>query len=56
MGIDLVYVDETLPLLALVARVFYGGKIAMTIADFFVDVYLGNSKGVAVVRNLDRQQ
>jgi len=43
MGVDMVYVDETLPLLALIARIFFGGKIAMTIADFFVDVYMQNN-------------
>ncbi len=34
-----VYIDETIPLAAPLARLFYGPRVAMTIADFFIDIY-----------------
>lgn len=43
MGIDAVFVDETLPLCALIVRIFYGKKVAMTIADFFLAIYFGKA-------------
>jgi glycosyltransferase involved in cell wall biosynthesis len=39
-GVDAVYIDETIPLTALIARVFFGPRVAITVADFFVDIYL----------------
>lgn len=39
MGVSAVYMDETLPLAPLVARVFFGPKVAITVADFFLAVY-----------------
>ncbi len=38
-GIRAVYIDETIPLTAPLARLFFGRHVAMTIADFFVDMY-----------------
>lgn len=38
-GIRAVYIDETIPLSALLARVFFGRRIAITVADFFTDIY-----------------
>jgi glycosyltransferase involved in cell wall biosynthesis len=39
MGVDAVFMDETLPLSALIVRTFYGQKVAMTVADFFMTIY-----------------
>lgn len=38
-GIRAVYIDETVPLTAWLARMFYGPRVAQTVADFFIDVY-----------------
>ncbi|HMP75537.1 MAG TPA: glycosyltransferase [Kiritimatiellia bacterium] len=40
LGIRAVYIDETVPLAAPLARVFFGRNVAITIADFFTDIYL----------------
>lgn len=40
MGIDAVYLDETIPLTAGLARAFFGRRVAITVADFFTDIYL----------------
>ena len=37
---DIVFIDETIPLSAFIARIFYGPNVAVTIADFFTDIYL----------------
>jgi glycosyltransferase involved in cell wall biosynthesis len=42
MGIDAVYIDETVPLTAGLARLFFGRRVAITVADFFTDIYLNN--------------
>lgn len=42
MGISAVYIDETLPLTPLLARVFYGRNVVVTVADFFLDAYFGH--------------
>lgn len=38
-GVDLVYIDETLPFSASLARIFFGRRVVITVADFFVDIY-----------------
>ena len=38
-----VYIDETIPFTALIARVFAGPQVALTVADFFVDIYFTGS-------------
>jgi phosphatidylinositol alpha-1,6-mannosyltransferase len=38
-----VYIDETLPLAALLAKIFYGPQVAITVADFFPEIYWGKS-------------
>ena len=57
LGVSLVYIDETIPLAAPVARLFLHGRLAMTIADFFVDIYMGQSPFLrplaALIRRLD---
>lgn len=40
LGIDAVYIDETIPLTAGLARAFFGRRVAVTVADFFTDIYL----------------
>ncbi|MFA5042834.1 MAG: glycosyltransferase [Kiritimatiellia bacterium] len=40
LGINLVYIEETIPLSAMIARIFFGNKVAITIADFFVNIYM----------------
>lgn len=56
-GIAAVYIDETMPLTAPLARLFFGPKVAMTIADFFVDVYAEHNAFVratgALIKRLD---
>jgi glycosyltransferase involved in cell wall biosynthesis len=37
--VQAVYIDETVPLAAPLARLFFGPQVAVTIADFFVDIY-----------------
>lgn len=37
--IDAVYIDETIPLSAALTRFFFGKKTAITVADFFADIY-----------------
>ena len=39
MGIRAIYIDETVPLVAPLARCFFGSRVAITIADFFIDIY-----------------
>lgn len=39
MGVDAVWLDETLPLSALILRVFYGRNASVTVADFFMTIY-----------------
>lgn len=43
MGVDAIYIDETVPLTAGLARLFFGRRVAITVADFFTDVYLNTS-------------
>lgn len=38
-GVRAVYIDETIPFTALLARLFFGRAVAITVADFFVDIY-----------------
>lgn len=40
MGMHAVYLDETIPLSAGLARWFFGPRVAITVADFFTDIYL----------------
>lgn len=57
LGIRAVYIDETVPLAAPIARLFFGRNVAITIADFFTDIYLsgGGLKGLLAraIRALD---
>ena len=39
MKIDAIFWDETLPWGALITRIFYGRKICITVADFFLTIY-----------------
>ncbi len=41
--IDAVYIDETLPLSALLAKIFFGPKTAVTVTDFFLNIYGGKT-------------
>jgi glycosyltransferase involved in cell wall biosynthesis len=40
MGVRAVYMDETIPLTAFLARLFFGRRVAVTVADMFMDIYL----------------
>ena len=51
LGIDAIYIDETIPLTAPLALKHFGPKVAFTIADMFVDIYF---KGNALFRLLGR--
>ncbi len=52
-----VYIDETVPLTAALARLFFGRRVAFTVADFFMDIYADRRPLLrpvaAVVRRLD---
>ena len=52
MKIDILYIDETLPLTTLIGKVFYGGKIAVTVCDCFVDIYLSQYSFLSPIRRL----
>jgi glycosyltransferase involved in cell wall biosynthesis len=54
MGVRAVFIDETLPLTALITRVFYGPNIAMTIQDFFVEIYAEQARWLKPVARLVR--
>jgi len=43
-AIRAVYIDETIPLTTLIARIFYGRNVATTVADFFTDIYFTGTK------------
>lgn len=43
LGIDAVYIDETVPFTAGLGHLFYGSKVSITVADFFGDVYFEQS-------------
>ncbi len=40
LGIDAVYIDETIPLTPWIAQKFFGPRVAITVADLFVEIYL----------------
>lgn len=44
--IDAVYIDETLPLSTGLARIFFGRKVAVTITDFFLNIYGRKTPGL----------
>ena len=52
LGIDTVYIDETIPLTAPLALKHFGPKVAFTIADMFVDIFFQKN---AVLRAIGRQ-
>ena len=41
LRVQAVYIDETLPLTPLLARIFFGPQVAVTVADFFLEAYWG---------------
>ena len=43
-GVAAVYIDETVPLTAGIARIFFGRAVAVTVADFFPEIYFGHSR------------
>jgi glycosyltransferase involved in cell wall biosynthesis len=43
-GFDAVYIDETVPLTAGIARAFFGPNVAFSIVDFFPEIYFGHSR------------
>lgn len=51
LGITAVYMDETVPLTGTIARWFFGPNVAMTVADFFLNVYF---ERIPVIRLLAR--
>jgi len=57
LRIDAVWIDETIPLTSVLARWFYGGRTALTVADLFVDIYLSRSAFLRpfgfVIRQID---
>ncbi|MEI8120602.1 MAG: glycosyltransferase [bacterium] len=57
MRVQAVYIDETLPLAALIGRLFFGRNVAITVADFFPEIYWGKSRilrpVVRLIRALD---
>jgi glycosyltransferase involved in cell wall biosynthesis len=55
LGIEAVYIDETVPLAAPLARLFFGPRVAITIADFFTDIYLAGSGPARALASLVRR-
>ncbi len=57
VGATVVYMDETIPLAPLLARLFFGRQVVIIVADSFLDIYLGgNTVGraiAAVVKRVD---
>ena len=43
LRIDAVYIDETVPMTAWIARTFYGENIAFSAVDFFPEIYFGKT-------------
>ena len=54
-GVRAVYIDETIPFTALLARIFFGRNVAITVADFFADIYFTGAKAFLgrAIRALD---
>lgn len=50
MGMDALYFDETIPLTAGLALRHFGPRVALTVADIFVDVYAERSAAVRGLR------
>ena len=50
LGMDALYLDETIPLTAGIALRHFGPRVALTIADIFVDVYAERSRLVRALR------
>ena len=50
-GVKAIYIDETVPLTALLARIFFGRNVAFSVVDFFPEIYFGRS---ALLRPLVR--
>ena len=50
-----VYIDETIPFSALIARIFLGRRVAITVADFFTDIYFTGRTALIgrAIRQLD---
>lgn len=44
MGVKVVYIDETLPLSAILARTFFGPNVVMTVMDFFLTIYFARHR------------
>jgi len=44
MGVRLIFIDETVPLTAPIVMLFFGKDIALTVMDFFLDIYLERNK------------
>ena len=51
-GIQLIWNDETVPLVAPVLRLFFGRKIAITVMDFFMRIYTENRPRLHRIRDL----
>jgi len=52
MGVDVVFMDETLPLTPLIARLFFGQAVAITVADFFLNIYFERHPWMRPITNL----
>jgi len=49
LKIRAIYIDENVPLVAPLAHLFFGSRIALTIADFFIEIYEARSRAVRLV-------
>ena len=50
-GVQAVFIDESLPLVPLISRVFFGKRRGIVVADFFSDIYLGESSTLTRILN-----
>jgi glycosyltransferase involved in cell wall biosynthesis len=56
LKINAVYIDETIPLSATLAQLFYGPRTALTVADFFTDIYCPGNSLLGGIGHIIRRQ
>lgn len=55
LHIDAVFMDEPIPLTAWIARTFFGHSVALSVADFFPEIYFGSNRLLAPLVRLFRR-
>ncbi len=52
LRVKLVFMDETVPLSAMIGRVFFGHNIVISVSDFFVQIYMARSRLTSLLSRL----